>query len=255
MLLKKDEGGLLIRIQKNDLLLFKYLFENQVLERNTIKKYIWFKKDNSTIDDRLAQLIKNGYINKISHPAKKRERLLIGSQFVLNFLKYEKERIKKIKQRGNSKLIYINPRRYRVIEEFDKRRIMHDLYLNKVRFKLEDLGVDNFKTSLIFESEKDFDIELYPDGYFEYNDKEYFLEFDLDYSYQRYTQALNKYRNAMFRNLIFIFKDYEILQNFSEKIKRNEEGIFFGLYDNIKKDKFILKNKKGDNLIIGSDEN
>lgn len=78
----------MIRITKDDLRLFEYLEENQFVERNLIKESIWEHKNNSYIDNRLSQLIKANYINKTSHPDKRRERLLKNTPKSSKYLKY-----------------------------------------------------------------------------------------------------------------------------------------------------------------------
>lgn len=78
----------MIRITKDDLRLFEYLEENQFVERNFIKESIWEHKNNSYIDNRLSQLIKANYINKTSHPDKRRERLLTNTPKSSKYLKY-----------------------------------------------------------------------------------------------------------------------------------------------------------------------
>ena len=51
----------MIRITDDDLLLFKYLFEEQYIKRSHIRDYLWKHKTNGSIRVRLSKLLKNNF--------------------------------------------------------------------------------------------------------------------------------------------------------------------------------------------------
>ncbi|MFW6009476.1 MAG: hypothetical protein ACOCP8_09460, partial [archaeon] len=194
----------MIRIVENDLVLFKYLFEEEFLEREIIKKYIWENRGNSYIDNRLAQLINENYLKKIFHPTRQKAKLIAATKKAKIFLDVKKNIFEDNYQKGNSKLLDLDLDNYKVADKIDVRTIIHDLELIKVRLKLEELGVDFWKSRTLLNRDRE-DFALIPDGKFEYNGTRYFLEFDINNSYRRYKKAITVYKNNLVENVIFIF--------------------------------------------------
>lgn len=248
----------MLRITKDDLLLFKYCFEQNILIRDNIKNYIWEHKNNSYIDDRLASLIKEGYLKKFPHPFKPVEKLISATEQALTFLDLYLYQLEDM-ERKNSKLKYFDPQRYSVSENYDTRRIKHDLELNEIRFKLEDLGVDYWQSFVMMATEKNEDDEegkkskygFYPDSIFEIGNQKFFLEFDCTNSYNRLHDTLMLYRENELKNIIYIFKQQEVLDEFIGYLSLFDKGIYYGLLNNINNNNLKFKNFSDDILDLG----
>lgn len=244
----------MIRITENDLVLFKYLFEEDFLEREVIKKYIWENRGNSYIDNRLAQLINAGYIKKELHPTKKNAKLLAATKKAKLILSMKKEIFKDGYQKGNSILTDLDLENYKVVDGIDVRTTIHNFELIKVRLKLEKLGVDFWKSRTLLNRDRE-DFPLIPDGKFEYKGTRYFLEFDFNNSYRRYQKAINVYKNNLIENVIFIFKRPRITKGFKKLLTVSDDKYYFGLYSDFKENYIELETilgEMGDKLIIGS---
>ncbi len=244
----------MIRITENDLVLFKYLFEEDFLEREVIKKYIWENRDNSYIDNRLAQLINGGYIKKEFHPIRENARLLAATKKAKLILGMKKDIFKGGYQKGNSKLTDLDLDNYRVVDGIDVRTTIHNFELIKVRLKLEKLGVDFWKSRTLLNRDRE-DFPLIPDGKFEYRGTGYFLEFDFNNSYRRYQKAINVYKNNLIENVIFIFKRPGITKGFKKLLTVSDEKYYFALYSDFRENYLELETilgEMGDRLIIGN---
>lgn len=244
----------MLRIVENDLVLFKYLFEENFLEREVIKKYIWENRGNSYIDNRLAQLINENYLEKIIHPTRKNTKLLTATKKAKLFLNMKKEVFQDGYKKGNSKLIDLDLDNYKVTDGIDPRIILHDLELIKVRLKLEKLGVDFWKSRTLLNRERE-NFPLVPDGKFEYKGTRYFLEFDFNNSYRRYKKAITVYKNNLVENVIFIFKRPRITKMFKKLLTVRDDKYYFGLYSDFNENYIELETRLGDmgeNLIIGN---
>lgn len=244
----------MIRIGENDLVLFKYLFEEKFLEREIIKKYIWENRGNSYIDNRLAQLINANYLKKEFHPTRKNAKLLAATKKAKLILDMKKEVFQGGYQKENTILSDLELNNYKVADGIDARTIIHDLELIKVRLKLEKLGVNFWKSRILLNSDRE-DFSLVPDGKFEYNGTRYFLEFDINNSYRRYKKAVTVYKNNLVKNVIFIFKRPRITKGFKKLFTTRDDKYFFGLYSDFKENYIELETRLGDlgdNLIIGN---
>ncbi|MFW6030707.1 MAG: hypothetical protein ACOCRO_10735 [Halanaerobiales bacterium] len=132
-----------LRITDNDLILYRYLFEQDFLTREHIKNWVWKDLSNSHIDNRLARLTKEGYLKK--HPdlsAGMGTVLMAGSKAVgLLNNDYIIERMMDLKSSFINKESFI--RSYTERDSLNYARYSHDEYLTDIRFKLEGL-VDEF---------------------------------------------------------------------------------------------------------------
>lgn len=126
-----------LRVTDNDLLLYRYLFENDFLTRDQIKNYVWKNLNNSYIDDRLAKLTKENYIKK--HPD-----LTVGTGSVLMAGSGAQTLVKNdsiIEKMLALKSYFFNRKgailKYRERNGLNLARYDHDRYLSNVRFKIE----------------------------------------------------------------------------------------------------------------------
>lgn len=236
----------MIKITKDDLLLFRYLFEQKVLERDTIKNFIWKHKSNSYIDNRLSELIKYDFIKKISHPFKRRERLLSGTERAIDFLESHSSSNKSICKRNNSILKYFNVRRYSVYDNFDIRKIKHDLIMNKIRFIFEDFGVNYWYSQTMIQN-SNINLGFYPDSRFTLNEEDYYIELDINDSFKRYNDTLKKYKVYGFK-AIYIFYDEETIERFLKELDLFDRNIFYGTYKQIENGNFKFVSSSNDTL-------
>lgn len=245
----------MIRITENDLILFKYLFEEIQLERDSIKNYIWDYRDNSYIDNRLAQLINSDYLKTTIHPFMKNGKLIYATKKAKLIYSMRENIFADNYKKGNTILKYFNMNKYKIEDSFDSRRLEHDLNLTKLRLKFENLGVEEFESSIMLRrQELPFD-KLLPDGRFKYKDKQYYLEFDNDNGYRRYKKGTTVYKNNLIKNVIFIFNRNYIPKGFKKRLTTKNDTFYFALFSDFQKDKIELQNLMNEKLIIGCDEN
>lgn len=252
----------MIRITENDLLLFKYLFEEKVLEREHIKNYIWKNLNNSSINRRLSNLKKAGYLSMVKHPFIQNAKLIFATDKAKKMLDIKLSSLINSNKEFDNRLKYINVKKYKVEDGFDPRRLEHDLVLTESRLKLESLGVKNwYSSNYIYQNKNDFKkvkeerFTLIPDGKFEYKDKKYFYEFDNNNRYRRYKKATTVYKNNLIKNVVFIFNRAKIPKGFKKLLNTRDTNFYYALYSDFEKDKIVLKNIVRGKLIIGSDEN
>ena len=126
-----------LRITDNDLILYRYLFEQDFLTRDQIKNYVWKDLSNSHIDNRLSRLTKEGYIKKHPDLSAGVGTVLMAGSGAVGLLNNDTI----IERMLNLKRIFINKERFiRAYAERKKlnfARYNHDEYLTNVRFVLE----------------------------------------------------------------------------------------------------------------------
>ena len=185
----------MIRLQNDDLLLLKYLFETDFLERDMIKKYIWNNRGDKYSTKRLWQLTKEGIVKKSPNPDSASGSVLLATNKALLHMKNNIERIKELKRNDNFKFQYISPGDYRVQKDVRLGTFRHDHLVNLLRFKLEDYGADGWVSGKILFRNKPF--KYTPDGLFQKKKKFFAVEFEI-----------YKKRNHRYQHILHSYNDH-----------------------------------------------
>lgn len=126
-----------LRITDNDLILYRYLFEQDFLTRDQIRNYVWKDLSNGHINNRLARLTREGYIKKHPDLSAGVGSVLMASSGAVGLLNNDViiDRMKNLKSSFINNEKYI--RAYSERAKLNFARYNHDEYLTNVRFKLE----------------------------------------------------------------------------------------------------------------------
>ena len=129
-----------LRITDNDLILYRYLFEQDFLTRDQIRNYVWKDLSNGHINNRLARLTKEGYIKKHPDLSEGMGSVLMAGSGAVGLLNNDDiiERMMNLKSSFINKEKFI--RAYSEREKLNFARYNHDEYLTNVRFRLEKLA-------------------------------------------------------------------------------------------------------------------
>jgi len=180
------------RFKDIDLLMFKYLFESSsgVMTFNQIKENFYPNLSKGGLEKKLWKYGKAEYIQKFSNPLnyKNDRRVFAGGPMALKLLKNSKQRLKKIRARGNTELCYINPSNYTLTETRPNlKNYAHDIHLNDLRFQMEKYGADNWiDGKILFKTNYKNDLyKKLPDAIFENNSKIFAIEYESNLK-QRY---------------------------------------------------------------------
>lgn len=129
-----------LRVTDNDLILYRYLFEQDFLTRDQIKNFVWKDLSNGHINNRLARLTREGYIKKHPDLSAGMGSVLMAGSGAVGLLNNDDiiERMMNLKSSFINKEKFI--RAYSEREKLNFARYNHDEYLTDVRFKLEILA-------------------------------------------------------------------------------------------------------------------
>lgn len=129
-----------LRVTDNDLILYRYLFEQDFLTRDQIRNYVWKDLSNGHINNRLARLTKEGYIKKHPDLSAGVGSVLMADSGAVGLLNNNDiiERMKNLKSSFINKEKFI--RAYSERKKLNFARYNHDEYLTNVRFKLEKMA-------------------------------------------------------------------------------------------------------------------
>jgi len=129
-----------LRVTDNDLILYRYLFEQDFLTRDQIKNFVWKDLSNGHINNRLARLTREGYIKKHPDLSAGMGSVLMAGSGAVGLLNNDDiiERMMNLKSSFINKEKFI--RAYTEREKLSFSRYNHDEYLTNVRFKLEKVA-------------------------------------------------------------------------------------------------------------------
>lgn len=167
-------------ITKDDLLLFKYLFECKFLSREQIKRYIWVNKGKSYVTRRLWQLNKTGYILKQLDPLSlNKNTVLLPTEKALIILELHRDKLKSLTRVKDQKINYYHPEEYYFVsDKLDLRQYEHDKDMNTIRLLFEDYGANQWIPHGVLLRDKLF--RRNPDGSFINNG--YVMGIELEYN-------------------------------------------------------------------------
>ena len=226
-----------MKLTNNDLILFKYLFENNFLTRDHIHNYIWDNLNNKYIYHRLLQLKEKGFIETVDDPIpyNNRKTLVLGKEKAIYYMDMYVEKLKKLKRNDNFEFRYIKPSLYTEQKDLDYRQIKHDYFLNELRFILEDYGANKWYSDTLIYRQKLF--SKIPDGLFEneYFGKEKTFAIELertlkqDYRYREIFKRYSQEKEIDYVIYVTIGEDtdviYDSLKNKKFKSKFMEKEI------------------------------
>lgn len=182
----------MIRLQVNDLMVFKYLFEEKYIHRDLIKKYLFAGYNKSYFRQRISQLKKEGFVYSKPDPFSGEGReVIFPTEKALFFYDVKfKDFKKRLSQRGNSKLALFEPREYKIYDELNINELVHKNYITESRFIMENLGVDEWKNELFFYNK----YKKNPDAIFKISKYTYALEFEYTFkNKRRYNGIIQRY--------------------------------------------------------------
>jgi|GEM_PF-2552654 len=185
------EKNINIQITKTDIMLFKYLFENNFLTRKQIGDYIY--TNLTYANQRLAKLTKCNYVKKRSNPLAKHNRttFIMPTKKALSYLKTEKgkKKLNNIERNNKFEHRFIKPKNYIVRSNISLDQFEHDDQVNKLRFEFENIGACFWVTQDIAER---FNLHSkIPDGIFDTRDRETKFVLELEKTLKRNSRYIN----------------------------------------------------------------
>lgn len=194
----------MIRITLNDLILFKYLFEEKYIHIDLVKKYLGSDYEESSYRRRLSKLKKNGYIEYKAFTMFKKHLIFPTKKALIVYdLKHE-ELKNEVKMRGNTFIKYHSSDKYNLKNNIDLNTLKKDKLLTELRFKMEDLGVDHWQRERMYYNK----YAKNPDAIFELWNKTYAVELELSKkNYKEYKNefiAYEKVKKIEFDKIIYI---------------------------------------------------
>jgi hypothetical protein len=247
----------MLRITDDDLLLFKYLFEEQYIKRSHIRDFLWQHKTKGSIRVRLSRLLKNDYLKSRPDPMDVNGgTYLFATSKALNYydLMFE-DRVKKITRRKNTRLNIYEADEYKLNADFKINKIVQNNFLTELRFILEDWGVDCWESRSIFfpkyakNPDSIFKIKAKING--EMKDLNIALEFERRKKYpSEYKEIFERYtkvEKVNFDYIIFVAYTDQVYNFFMENLNMS----FYPVDDNSIKKYRVTKysNLKNNNFI------
>jgi predicted transcriptional regulator len=180
-----------VRITKNDIILLKYLFENNFLTREQIGEYIY--SSLTYANQRLSKLTKTGFVKKKPYPLKdgNRTTFIMPTRKALSYLKTEKgkKKLKNIKRNDEFEHRFIKPKNYIVRDSISLDQFEHDDQVNKLRFEFENIGAYFWVAQDIAER---FNLHSkIPDGIFDTRDRKTKFVLELEKTLKRNSRYIN----------------------------------------------------------------
>lgn len=126
-----------------DLLLFRYLFEEDFVSRDLIKKYIWRELSDSYVTHRLWRMTKEGYVKKYPDIRREQGTVLMAGKEAVKMVRNDtiRKRMRNLDidqvQFYNSDIIFDH---YEERDDLNKGTFEHDLMVTEVRLILERLS-------------------------------------------------------------------------------------------------------------------
>lgn len=212
----------MLRITKNDLILFKYLMEEKFIHIDIVKKYLGRNYEESSYRRRLSDLRKEGYIKYIGDPLSFKNYIFPTKKALIVYkLKYE-ELKKEVVMSGNSLIGYHKPEKYNIKKNINFNTIIEDTKLTELRFMMEDLGVDRWSRNTMYYNE----YTKNPDAIFKLgikNTTKYAVELETDFKgEQRYENefiSFDKVKKIDFSKIIYVTKKNSIYNKLTDIIK------------------------------------
>lgn len=236
----------MLRITKNDLILFKYLMEEKFIHIDMVKKYLGRDYEESSYRRRLADLRKEGYIKYIGDPLSFKNYIFPTKKALIVYkLKYEEIK-KEVILRGNSLIRYHKPEKYNLKKNIKLNTIEEDIKLTKLRFMMEDLGVDRWRRNTMYYNE----YAKNPDAIFKLGSRTYAVkletEFKGDQRYENEFIKFDKVEKIDFSKIIYVTTKNSIYNKLTDIIKNK---IILDLPSKKWKGKYLLA--KYDDFING----
>ncbi|MFW5891127.1 MAG: replication-relaxation family protein [bacterium] len=189
-----------LRITQDDLVLFKYLFEHDFLNRTHIRNYIWQDRHQVSTRRRLAKLTRYGFLKKKLKPNRDRANLtiLLPTKKALTALKENEDKFKNLARNNTVFYDKINPDNYKVrdikVVEEQFTRFLHKEKIINLRLILEDHGAKNWVSKNIIRRKAK--LKTIPDGLFSRNGDVFAVELETKkrydskykYKFERYVQ-------------------------------------------------------------------
>ena len=129
-----------IRITDRDLFLFRYLFEQDFISREFIKKFIWKDFEDSYVTNRLWRLNKQGYVKKHFDVSTGSGTVIMADKEAETLIKNRKVRERMLSLDINGVNFYNDDsllRHYEVRDSLNKGEFDHDMDVSEVRLRLE----------------------------------------------------------------------------------------------------------------------
>lgn len=183
-----------INITNRDLLLFKYLLESKFLTRDQIRKYIY--QSNSYGTKRLWQLSSNKYITKVRSPlGKAGQTVVLADKKALDCMYIYESNLRTLKRKNNFSFYLFDPADYILQTKLDLRQFEHDMYVNTIRFVLENHGASKWLSYVMINRKKQVNnFRFVPDGLFQNNSLLCAVEFENRLkNKQRYSELFNHF--------------------------------------------------------------
>lgn len=232
----------MLRITKNDLILFKYLMEEKFIHIDIVKKYLGKDYEESSYRRRLSELRKEGYIKYVGDPLSYRHYIFPTEKALIVYkLKYE-ELKKEIILNGNSLVGYHDPEKYNLKKNINFSTIVEDIQLTELRFLLENLGIDRWSRSNMYYNK----YAKNPDAIFKIGienkmDTKYAVELETEFKGdQKYENEFMKYDKVEkidFKKIIYITTKNSIYNKLADIIQNK---VILGLSSNKWKKKYSL---------------
>ncbi|MFW5795418.1 MAG: hypothetical protein ACOCV1_08055 [Bacillota bacterium] len=130
-----------LRIIDRDLFLFRYLFEQDFVSREWIKKFIWQDLKDSYVTSRLWRLNRSGYIKKHFKVSTGSGTVIMADKEAEKLMKNRRIRERMLELDFFGVNFYNDDsllRHYEVRDSLNKGEFDHDMDVSEVRFRLED---------------------------------------------------------------------------------------------------------------------
>jgi len=209
----------MLRITKNDLILFKYLMEEKFIHIDIVKKYLGRNYEESSYRRRLADLRKEGYIKYIGDPLSHRNYIFPTKKALIVYkLKYE-ELKEEVILNGNSLVGYNNPEKYNLKKDINFNTILEDIKLTELRFMMEDLGVDHWRRNTMYYNE----YAKNPNATFKIDSNNYAVELETKFKgekkYRDDFMKFDKVDKIDFKRIIYITTKNSVFHDLSDLIE------------------------------------
>lgn len=209
----------MIRINNNDMILFKYLFEENYIHIDDLLNLgLLSHKYKSNIRRRLSNLKKEGYIKYKADPKSYKNYVFPTEKAKLLYDMKYKEFKNEVKMRSNSYMFFYKPEKYTLRKQLDLNSLIHDRKLTQLRLCLEDIGVDYWQRETMYYNH----YKKNPDAIFKINDLNFAVEVERTFKDRsRYEEIFTKYEKLekiSFTSIIYITLDDEVFNQMSKLI-------------------------------------
>lgn len=218
-------GSVIMRIEINDLLLFKYLFEENYIHIDDVLNFNLMKhKSESSKRYRLSQLKKAGYIKYKADPFSRKHYIFPTEKTKVAMKAKFDEFKKEYKIRNNTYLKFYKPKNYSIKQDFNFNNLIHDRELTQLRFYLEEIGVDYWQRETMYYNK----YTKNPDSIFQIAKNNFAVELEKNYKdLSRYENIFIKYykmKEIKLKAVIYVTTDDDVYNQLNNLLK----DIFIG---------------------------